>query len=338
MKLKRTLFSIPCLIGAAVLTLCITGSASASHQWSKYHWEKKGVTTLNLDIAGNHTVTIADWPTLFGNVINSWNLYGGQYFSVSAVPPQTGKIESFNDNYGDIGWLGLASIAVKRGRSGHIVVGTSKVNDFYITLANYYGFDEPVEWEHVLCQEIGHTFGLHHNRNGAIGGEPDDTCMNDEQRPLNFPTPNIHDEEQLDIMYLEDHGDSTSGGGKPDKCNPKKGCAAVAHAIWAESFESEQDMFNSADLVVRATVISSSFNRFAGHADRAVPVTRVILKTTDTLKGQAGAIIILEQTRGPNLEIEDDPGYVSGDNYHLFLRNIGKNKFRIVNPDGRIKN
>jgi len=46
----------------------------------------------------------------------------------------------------------------------------------------------------------------------------------------------------------------------------------------------------------------------------------------------------LEQTRGPSLEIADDPGYVQGDNYTLYLREIDNNTYRTVNPDGRIRN
>ena len=36
------------------------------------------------------------------------------------------------------------------------------------------------------------------------------------------------------------------------------------------------------------------------------------------------------------LELVDDPGYVSGDDYVLYLREINTNTYRTVNPDGRI--
>ncbi len=45
---------------------------------------------------------------------------------------------------------------------------------------------------------------------------------------------------------------------------------------------------------------------------------------------------MLEQTRGLGLELVDDPGYVSGDDYVLYLREIETNTYRTVNPDGRI--
>jgi len=37
------------------------------------------------------------------------------------------------------------------------------------------------------------------------------------------------------------------------------------------------------------------------------------------------------------LEIEDDPGYVTGDGYTLFLRQTGAKSYRVVNPNGRIR-
>ena len=45
----------------------------------------------------------------------------------------------------------------------------------------------------------------------------------------------------------------------------------------------------------------------------------------------------MEQSRGPGFEIEDDPGYVRDDDYILYLRLIGTNTYRIVNPDGRVR-
>ena len=267
--------------------------------------------------------------------------YGGDYFGAVTGADTEGNVKSFNDDYGNIGWLGLASIWVSRGKNKHISRGEAKVNEYYITLAGYDGFNEPDEWQQVMCQEIGHTFGLNHNREGDSGGTPDDTCMNDETRPLNYPWPNVHDTEMFDsaTMYAHDHGGDGGGGGSK-KCHPVFGCpgAAVGHAVWAEQYADEEAMFDAADAVVDATVLSSSFDRMAGRGRGAVPVTRVVLRVEDTLSGATRRVIVLEQTRGPGLELADDPGYVSGDGYTLYLREIGNNAYRTVNPDGRIRN
>jgi hypothetical protein len=249
------------------------------------------------------------------------------------------QIKSYNGNYGDTGWLGLASISVTRGKDKHIVSGASQMNEFYITSPGYDGFNEPVEWRHVLCQEIGHAFGLDHNRDGTVGGTPDDTCMNDQARPLRFPMPNSHDTEELNFIYAHNHGGGDAGGGGGGgKCHPVFGCPVIAHATWAEVYDTEDEMHASADLVVDATVLSSAVDRLVGRgAGPRVPITRVILQVNNTYQGASKPVLVLEQTRGPGFEIEDDPGYVSGDDYILYLRQTSNGAYRIINPDGRVR-
>jgi hypothetical protein len=316
--------------------------AYADHQWGSYHMEKEETSILMVNVGDNHTPSTANileppnWSALLSSVSSSWNSLGGTYLAINMNSNGTGDIKSYNANYGDNGWLGLASIWVTRGKNKHITRGESKMNEYYITLDKYYGFDEPIEWAHVLCQEIGHTFGLDHNREGATGGSPDNTCMNDQKRPLQYPTPNAHDTEMLNIMYEEDHAGGGGGGSK--KCHPKFGCGqGKVHAFWAEHYEDEQELFEASDAVVEATVLSSNFSHRVGRPDRAIPITRIRLKVDEVFKGKTSRVIALQQTRGPGLEIDDDPGYVTGDSYTLFLRQTGANSYRVVNPDGRIR-
>ena len=323
-------------ITAAFIIFISASGAYADNQWSSYHWEKKG-GELTLSIGDNHNGEgHAPWSELLGGDLSGdvaayWDGggFGGSYLTINVVTGGEGDIESYNDHYGDTGWLGLASIWIKRGKNKHIVRGESKVNDYYIDLAGYDRFSSRDNWIHVLCQEIGHTFGLDHNREGA-------TCMNDQTPDLIYPTPNSHDTDMLNIMYAEDHGDG--GGSKDKKCHPIRGCGqSRVHAFWAEHYEDEQELLEASDAVVEATVLSSSFSHMVGGPDRAVPITRVILKVAETIKGKASRVIVLQQTRGPGLEIEDDPGYVTGDAYTLYLRQVGVNSYRVVNPDGRIR-
>jgi len=237
----------------------------------------------------------------------------------------------------------MAIISVTRGKDKHIVKGVSKVNDYYVPEPVvggeiYIDFNEEIEWLTVLCQELGHDFGLDHTDD--VG-----TCMNTNTFPLLYATPNDHDYDQLIEMYTHDHGggddgggdDGGGGGGPPGGCHPVRGCGTVVHVVWAESYETEEDMFDAADLVVGARVLSSGFSHSVGRGAAAVPITQVRLRVTDEFKGFAPRVILLEQTRGPGLELLDDPGYVTGDDYVLYLRETGPNAFRVVNPEGRIR-
>ncbi|MCH8862374.1 MAG: hypothetical protein IID51_07670 [Proteobacteria bacterium] len=326
------------------MALGISTAAQADHQWSSYHWERDGIDPLIITVADNHVAVDAnlpEWELILKSVVAGWASgadggYGGLHFgTIDSSGSLDGNVPSFNDNYGDTGWLGIASIWVTRGKNKHITRGQSKVNDFYVTLAGYDGFDQIEEWRAVLCQEIGHTLGLAHT---AV----DYTCMNTEDRPLRYETPNAHDTEMLDAMYAEDHGsDGGGGGGGPCKKKKNKFCAGaigVSRATWAEHYDSEEAMFDAADAVVDVTVMSSAFSGLIGRSQGAVPVTRVVLRVEDTLSGFTRPVIVLEQTRGPSLEIIDDPGYVQGDSYTLYLRQIDNNTYRTVNPSGRIRN
>ena len=91
-------------------------------------------------------------------------------------------------------------------------------------------------------------------------------------------------------------------------------------------------------LVVRPTTYSpSTSGRNVGRGAAAVPISQVVLRVTENFKGGSRPVILLQQTRGPGLELEDGPGYVSGDDYLLYLRETEANTYRTVNPDGRIR-
>ena len=110
----------------------------------------------------------------------------------------TGKIHSCNAAYGNNGWLGLASINITGGV--HITQGTSKMNDSYFSSPAY----NETARQHVMCQEIGHTFGLDHQDES---GADLNTCM-DYSNALDNPSPNAHDFQQLQTIYS--HLDTTT--------------------------------------------------------------------------------------------------------------------------------
>ena len=152
---------------------------------------------------------VNDWAV--SDVLNL-NLVSGNG-SGSTCSPTSGRIEVCNGAYGNNGWLGIAQIWTTQG--SHITQATTKVNDTYFASAPY----NTSAWKQmVMCQEVGHDFGLDHQdenfNNPNLG-----TCMDYTNDPSTNQHPNAHDYEELDIIY-KSHLDGSSGGGKP--CNPHK--------------------------------------------------------------------------------------------------------------------
>ncbi|MEO8438552.1 MAG: hypothetical protein ABI562_08820, partial [Chloroflexota bacterium] len=96
---------------------------------------------------------------------------------------------------GNNGWLGIASISITGGT--HITQGSVRVNDTYFNTASY---NTPAWRQLVMCQEVGHTFGLDHQDevfdNANLG-----TCMDYTNDPSTNQHPNKHDYDELGIIY-----------------------------------------------------------------------------------------------------------------------------------------
>src|SRR5207249_1331178 len=116
-----------------------------------------------------------------------------------------GTTQVCNGRYGNNGWLGLATINIT---GTHITRGSAKMNDTYFNTATY---NNPNEREHVMCQEVAHTFGLDHQ---STDGSSLNTCMDyfsntGANAGSTLSTkPNAHDFEELNIIYQ--HLDSTT--------------------------------------------------------------------------------------------------------------------------------
>ena len=98
-----------------------------------------------------------------------------------------------------------------------------KVNDTYFAQSPY----NTTPWrQFVMCQEVGHTFGLDHqdltqnNADGGTGGAVDNDPSNEH--------PNAHDYEELEIIYTHLDG---SNGPKPHGPHGNQPAAADA-ADW----------------------------------------------------------------------------------------------------------
>jgi len=165
------------LLAVVVAAASVVSGASANHSWGGYHWATSG-TGFSLVLGQNLT---SDWQPFLSTASSDWS--ASSMLDTSIVtgndpgrlarrcPPTSGRDEICNYQYGNNGWLGLASIWLS---SGHIVQGTVKVNDSYLGAGSTYAYNNSNERQHVICQEVGHTFGLdHQDTSGASFG----TCM-----------------------------------------------------------------------------------------------------------------------------------------------------------------
>jgi hypothetical protein len=210
--MKRTV----ALLAFAFVALAVTGAALANHSWGKYHWARTA-NPFTLKVGDNVS---SSWDTYLNDSVSDWSqstvldlskVAGGS--SPSTCPPTTGRIEVCNASYGSTGWLGVAQIWVQRGARGqvHITQATTRVNDTYFNQAQY----NTAPWHRlVMCQEVGHDFGLDHqdeNFNNTNLG----TCMDYTNDPDGGGSygpsnehPNQHDYDQLVSIYT--HLDTTT--------------------------------------------------------------------------------------------------------------------------------
>lgn len=195
------------MVAAVVIgvTLAIGPFAAATHSWGGYHWART-TPSFTLALGDNVTsswdsylqTTSTDWST--STVLDTTIVAGGTNPKTCRAVP--GRVEVCSAAYGNNGWLGLASIWITSG--GHITQGTVKLNDTYYKKPAY---NTPAWRNLVMCQEVGHTFGLGHQDedfdNTALG-----SCMDYSNDPAPNQHPNGHDYELLEGIYA--HTDSTT--------------------------------------------------------------------------------------------------------------------------------
>jgi len=178
-------------------------TASATHAWGNYHWARtsnpftlKVVDSMTTDWDDNLDTAISDWNS--SAVMNLVKEAGDSSARVrKQCRPVSGKVRACNAAYGNNGWLGLAQIWAS---GNHITQGTAKMNDSYLASPSY----TETNRQHVICQEIGHDWGLGHQDES---GADLNTCM-DYSSALDNPHPNQHDYNMLETIYA--HLDSTT--------------------------------------------------------------------------------------------------------------------------------
>lgn len=204
-------------LAAAGLVAMMAAPGMASHSWASYHWERAGTNEVTVPVVD---FTTGEWASSNRAqiAVNDWNFsdyiespYRKGTGSNTACPIVSGEIHVCNDNYGNTGWLGIASISATRGRTKHIIGGVTKLNDYFYDDPDS-GYDNDIWRQLVMCQEIGHDYGLGH-QNEDFSTNLTDSCMEYTSTPTAIDmTPDAHDWEQLAVIYAHSHSGDDSGG------------------------------------------------------------------------------------------------------------------------------
>jgi hypothetical protein len=201
---------VAALVLATILALTsVPTTTSANHSWGGYHWARTA-NPFTLKMGDNVS---GPWDSMLITASNDWSK--STVLDTQIVPggtrpkscrPTSGRDEICSANYGNTGWLGVAQIWITGGT--HIVQGTVRNNDYYFGNSSY-AYNNTAEMQHVICQEIGHTFGLAHQDESGISLN---TCMdyyhNTSASDTKSTHPNQHDYDELGIIYA--HLDSTT--------------------------------------------------------------------------------------------------------------------------------
>jgi hypothetical protein len=201
------------LVAACIALLGATtpaAPAAADHSWGGYHWAR---TSNPFTIKLGDNVSSA-WDVHLRTAASDWsrdtagNPLNASFVAGSTRPrnckAQSGRVEVCAASYGNNGWLGVAQVWVNA--KNHITKGVAKFNDYYYALPKY----NNATWRvMVVCQEVGHTFGLDHQDES---GADLHTCMDYATKPdADNMHPNAHDYEQLAAIYQHKDASTTIG-------------------------------------------------------------------------------------------------------------------------------
>ena len=208
---KKSSFLFVLVLVLAFALAAFPLSVSASHSWNGYHWARTS-NPFTLKLGDNVS---GAWDKMLGTASSDWsksNVLDTAVVAGGTRPrscrPTSGRVEVCSARYGNTGWLGLAQIWVK---GKHITQGIVKNNDYYFGNSSYQ-YNNTAEMQHVICQEIGHTFGLDHQ---STDGSSLNTCMdyyhNTSASDTRSTHPNQHDYDELATIYSHLDSSTTVG-------------------------------------------------------------------------------------------------------------------------------
>jgi hypothetical protein len=153
-------------IGTAALSVLVIAllignyNLAFGHKWWKWHWDKSTIRVWIQNCETEAEAARADWD-------------GHTDLSLPRLTSHT-DISVWCDNFGKTGWWGLASIEDSEFDWWHcfwwcrIKHGHARFNTYY---GGTTGTGSGSDKRGVLCQEIGHLFGLDHSNTGDCMGK-----------------------------------------------------------------------------------------------------------------------------------------------------------------------
>ena len=212
MNAKKSTFVFIVVAITILALVAFPSSASANHSWGGYHWARTS-NPFTIKLGDNVS---GQWDSMLRTASSDWSQSTVMDTTVVAggTRPKncratSGRVEVCNASYGNTGWLGVAQIWITGGT--HIAQGTVKNNDYYFGNSSYQ-YNNTAEMQHVICQEIGHTFGLDHQDESGISLN---TCMdyyhNTSASDTKSTHPNSHDYQELSTIYAHLDSSTTIG-------------------------------------------------------------------------------------------------------------------------------
>ena len=182
MKLTRAV-GLWLAVLAVAIVVGVPAGGWASHRWGCWKYANASINFFQ--------GATGDYGAIFNEEAitdsNSWHNFTEINLTRVSAAGTTDHVNTFAGLYGQTGWLGIAEL---RSVSGCTVFeGRARLNRTYLDQARYTRTNK----KHVACQEVGHLFGLNHNRTSST------TCMND--TILTAPQPNAHDQSLIASIY-----------------------------------------------------------------------------------------------------------------------------------------
>ncbi len=202
----------------ALVMLLTAGVASATNKWNGYHWPSDKLSPTVVDNTGEPISNTGEAIFDVNDEVSEWADLG------TLIQPTSGTsgdvevvVTRMRPHY-----LGVARIWVDE--FDHIGKGRVELNKRYL---NSLTSDE---WDHVLCQELGHIWAMAH----SVGDDP--SCMRGSDVLGLYTSPSgVHDKDTLNDIYVG-HTDTSppddgggSGGGDCDR-NPAWKCRGSSNS------------------------------------------------------------------------------------------------------------